>query len=101
MQVKSIAECSKEAFCNTSTFIKLSFVIKIFVLSIIDWLLSEDYIKNEPMTKAPVKFQKSQHKLVGGVAHTRYPVSSHFYNNKCIKSTCEKSQLVKKVTKVL
>ena len=31
MQVKSVAECSKGAFCNILTFIKLAFVIKIFV----------------------------------------------------------------------
>ena len=33
MQVKSIAECS---FCNTFDLIKLTFVIKIFVLSIFE-----------------------------------------------------------------
>ena len=33
MQVKSIAECSK----GTLTFIKLPFVVKIFVLSIFEW----------------------------------------------------------------
>ena len=38
MQVKSIAECSKGAFSAIfSTFIKLPFVIKIFVLSIFEW----------------------------------------------------------------
>ena len=37
MQVKSIAECPKRAFCNTSTCIKLAFFIKIFVLSIFGW----------------------------------------------------------------
>ena len=37
MQVKRIEECSRGAFCNTSTFIKLPFVIKIFVLSIFEW----------------------------------------------------------------
>ena len=30
MQIKSIADCSKRAFCNTSTFIKLQFVFKTF-----------------------------------------------------------------------
>ena len=34
MQVKSIAECSKGILL---TFIKLPFVIKIFVLSIFEW----------------------------------------------------------------
>ena len=38
MQVKSIAECSKRAFCNISTFIKLPFVLNTFVLSIFEWL---------------------------------------------------------------
>ena len=41
MQVKSIAECSKggEHSAILSTFIKLQFVIKIFVLSIFEWPL--------------------------------------------------------------
>ena len=30
------------------------------------------------MTKTSVKFQKNRHKTVGGVAHTRYPVSINF-----------------------
>ena len=38
MQVKSIAECSKGSILQfLSTFIKLPFVIKIFVLSIFEW----------------------------------------------------------------
>ena len=37
MQVKSIAECSKNATI-LPTFIKLPFVIKTFVLSILEWL---------------------------------------------------------------
>ena len=37
MQVKSVAECSKGAFSIFLTFIKLPFVIKIFVLSIFEW----------------------------------------------------------------
>ena len=38
MQVKSIAECSKgEYSAILLTFIKLPFVIKIFVLSIVEW----------------------------------------------------------------
>ena len=36
MQVKSIAECSEHS-ATLSTFIKLPFVIKIFVLSIFEW----------------------------------------------------------------
>ena len=45
MQVKSIAECSNGAFCNTihSTFIKLPFVFKTFVLSIFEWPLKTGF----------------------------------------------------------
>ena len=37
--------------------------------------LSEYYIKTETTTNIPVKFRKSQHNVVEGVAHQRYPVS--------------------------
>ena len=37
IQVKSISELSKGAFCNTFDLHKLPFVIKIFVLSIFEW----------------------------------------------------------------
>ena len=40
MQVKNIAECSKREHSSIlSTFIKLQFVIKIFVLCIFEWPL--------------------------------------------------------------
>ena len=42
MQVKSIAECSKHS-AILSTFIKLPFVIKFFVLSIFEWLLKTGF----------------------------------------------------------
>ena len=41
MQVKSIAE--EEHSAILSTFIKLPFVIKIFVLSFFEWLLKTDF----------------------------------------------------------
>ena len=41
MQVKSIAECSYSAIL--STFIKLPFVIKIFVLSVFEWPLKTGF----------------------------------------------------------
>ena len=41
MQVKSIAECSNSAIFTT--FIKLPFVIKIFVLSIFEWPLKTGF----------------------------------------------------------
>ena len=44
MQVKSIAECSKgEHSAILSTFIKLPFAIKTFVLSIFDWPLKTGF----------------------------------------------------------
>ena len=39
MQVKSIAECSKRAFCNTFDLHLATIVFKTFVLSIFDWSL--------------------------------------------------------------
>ena len=43
MQVKSIEESSKRAFSILSTFIKLPFVSKIFVLSIFEWPLKTGF----------------------------------------------------------
>ena len=43
MQVKSIAECSKNNSAIFSTFIKQPFVFKIFVLSIFEWLLKTGF----------------------------------------------------------
>ena len=43
MQVKSTAECSMEHSAVFSTFIKLPVVIKIFVLSIFEWLFCTDF----------------------------------------------------------
>ena len=51
MQVKRIAECSKEQSAILSTFIKLSFVIKIFVLSIFKWLLHSLHCMGLDVTK--------------------------------------------------
>ena len=44
MQVKSIAECSKgEHSAILSTFIKIPFAIKTFVLSFFEWPLKTDF----------------------------------------------------------
>ena len=46
MQVESIAECSKvEHSAILSTFIMLPFVIKIFVLSILEWPFNTGFTK--------------------------------------------------------
>ena len=47
------------------------------------------------MKKTSVKFRKNRHRTVGGVAHTRYPLSIHFdivkMSKKRLSSTCGKS----------
>ena len=43
------------------------------------------------MTKAPVKFQKSQHKMVGGVAH---------FNSKNVVLEFQESDMLSGITKV-
>ena len=48
MPVRSIAECSKRAFCNTFdvillTFLKLPLVFKTFDLSIFEWPLKTGF----------------------------------------------------------
>ena len=43
MQVKSIAECSKRASCNTFDLHKLPSVFKTFVLSIFEWPLNTGF----------------------------------------------------------
>ena len=48
MQVKSIAECSKAILL---TFIKITFVIKIFVLSIFEWLLYTGFTVDPALMK--------------------------------------------------
>ena len=47
------------------------------------------------MTKTSVKFQRNRHKTVGGVTHTRCPLSIHFVSKipeKWLSSTCAKSK---------
>ena len=41
-------------------------------------IISKPHAYLQIMTKTSVKFQKNRHKTVGGVAHTRYPVSINF-----------------------
>ena len=38
-------------------------------------IISKPHARLQTMTKTPVKFQKNQHKTVGGDACTRYPLS--------------------------
>ena len=41
-------------------------------------IISKSHAYLQTMYKTPVKFQKNRYKTVGGVAHTRYPLSFHF-----------------------
>ena len=41
-------------------------------------IISKPHAYLQTMYKSLVKFQRNQHKTVGGVAHTRYPLSIHF-----------------------
>ena len=51
MQVKSIAECSKHS-AILLTFIKLPFVIKIFIVSIFEWPFYTGFTGNYNSEKA-------------------------------------------------
>ena len=41
-------------------------------------IISKPHAYLQTMYNTPVKFQKNQYKTVGGVAHTRCPLSIHF-----------------------
>ena len=41
-------------------------------------IITKPHAYLQTMSKTPVKFQKNRHTTVGGVAHTRYPLSNHF-----------------------
>ena len=41
-------------------------------------IISKPHAYLQNMSKTPVKFQRNRPKTVGGVAHTRYPLSIHF-----------------------
>ena len=65
MQVKSIAECSNEDHSAIlSTFIKLPFVIKIFVLSIFEWPLYTGFTIANPVPMAQVSELKQTSNLL-------------------------------------
>ena len=61
-------------------------------------IISKPHAHLQSMTKTSVKFQKNWNKTVGGVAHTRYPLSIHFHYQNAQKMT--KFKLRKKVSKI-
>ena len=42
-------------------------------------IICKPYAYLQSIIKTTVKFQKNQNETVGGVAHTRYPLSIHFH----------------------
>ena len=49
--------------------------------------ISKPHAYLQTTTKTSVKFRKNLHKTVGGVAHTRYPLSIHFDSKNAEKMT--------------
>ena len=61
-------------------------------------IICRPYAYLQSIIKTSVKFQKNQNKIVGGVAHTRYPLSIHFLCQNDRKMT--KFKLQTKVIKI-
>ena len=61
-------------------------------------IICKSYAYLQSIIKTFVKFQKNQNKIVGGVAHTRYPLSIHFHCQNDRKMT--KFKLQTKVIKI-
>ena len=61
-------------------------------------IISKPHAHLQSMMKTSVKFQNNRNKTVGGVAHTRYPLSIHFHYQNARKMT--KIKLQKKVSKI-
>ena len=57
-------------------------------------IISKPHAYLQSLVKTYVKFQKNRNETVGGVAHTRYPLSIHFH---CQKARMTKFKLQKKV----
>ena len=75
MQVKSIAECSKgEHYAILSSFIKLQFVIKIFVLSgiIFEWPFTQVLLYTGPSRRCGTYRIRAQYSLKTSIL--QYPV---------------------------
>ena len=62
-------------------------------------IISKPHAHLQSMMKTSVKFQKNWTKTVGGVAHTRYPLSIHFHYQNAQKMT--KFKLRKKCQKLI
>ena len=50
-------------------------------------IISKPHAHLQSMMKTSVKFQNNRNKTVGGVAHTRYPLSIHFHYQNARKMT--------------
>ena len=94
MQVKSIAECSpSEHSAILSTFIKLPFVIKIFVLSIIEWPFYTGFTVHT-LTCRLICATK-----IGGKIGRQHIDVSRSQKGKCVSSQYEASKKIPKYIK--
>ena len=62
-------------------------------------IISKPHAHLQNIIKTSVKFQKNRNKTVGGVTHTRYPLSIHFHYQNARKMT--KFKLRKKCQKLI
>ena len=62
-------------------------------------IISKPHAQLQSLMKTSVKFQNNRNKTVGGVAHTRYPLSIHFHYQNARKMT--KFKLQKKCQKLI
>ena len=90
MQVNRIEECSTKAFCNVehsaihvlSTFIKLQFDFKTFVLSIFEWLLKTCFTVNADEISESVS-----NALIWKLTERHEPKSLELMQSGCLAST--------------
>ena len=74
---------------------RLSSICKKKVSKINLRIISKPHAHLQCMMKTSVKFQNNRNKTVGGVAHTRYPLSIHFHYQNARKMTKFKLKKVK------
>ena len=62
-------------------------------------IISKPHAYLQSLVKTSVKFQKNRNETVGGVTHTRYPLSIHFHCQNARKMA--KFKLLKKYEKLI
>ena len=79
--------------------LKLQTKVMTSVIKINLSVISKPHAYLQSLVKTSVKFQKNQNETVGGVAHTRYPLSIHFHCQNARQMT--KFKLRKKCEKLI